>query len=217
MYTFCVSALCILILNSFVPSIGKAITYLNSSLLQYLPDNITTSSRITGELLLIFTAAILISAVKLHDRLSDILRIRNEFDIHYVLYPLVAASGATLSATQFNQVRLQRRRLMTSCFYAYASSTTPTIDRHTISQALTNWSWFWVSLEAISLFFTTAIVLMCYAAWMPAALLLMGCLMLLLFMRYFRLQSASYAERQVKQILHDETRRSQIADTFNAL
>lgn len=216
-YTGIVTLFCIIILRTYVPPIAQMSDWINS----IFPDEAATLLRISVSFAGVAVPAVLISlfahSIKLHDRLSDLLRIRHEFDVHYVLYPLAIASGACLSIAQFSKVRQMRKSLMGSTFYAYVSSTNPVIDSHTITQALTNWSWFWASLEAIVILSLTAIILALYGAYFPSTCILIVCTFLLLIMRFFRLQSAIYAESQVVQILRDETRRSLVAAEFNAL
>ncbi|WP_162943927.1 MULTISPECIES: hypothetical protein [unclassified Rhizobium] len=216
-YTWGVSIFCIVMLRQFVRPMTELSDYIDSVFPKEAADFLHLPISLIGVLALAILFALIAHAVKLHDRLSDLLRIRSEFDVNYVLYPLAIASGSTLSVAQFDKVRLSRKSLMGATFYAYVSSTKPVIDSHTITQALTNWSWFWICLEAITLLFATATILAVYGAWTPAALLLIACIVLLLLMRFFRLQSAAYAESQVAQVVRDETRRAAVAAEFNAL
>lgn len=216
-YTCGVALLCIFVLRQFVPPVAQLSAYIDSVFPKEVADVLPFPISLVGVFILAIATALVAHAIKLHDRLSDLLRIRDEFDVNYVLYPLAIASGASMSVAQFNKVRQLRKSLMGSSFYAYASSTSPVIDNHTIVQALTNWSWFWVCLEAIALLTVTAIILAIYGAWLPSAWLLIACTALLLLMRFFRLQSAKYAESQVEQVLRDGTRRAAVAAAFNAL
>jgi hypothetical protein len=204
-------------MTNCVPPITQLSAHIDSVLPKDFTDFIPFPVSFAGVFILSFMIAVTAHAIKLHDRISDTLRIRNEFDVNYVLYPLAIASGAKLSVAQFNNVRSRHKSLMGSTFYNYVSSTKPVIDSHTITQALTNWSWFWICLEMTTIFTTTAIILAIYGAWLPAALLLMACIVLLLSMRFFRLQSAMYAESQVEQVLRDSVRRDAVAAEFNAL
>ncbi|NTG74480.1 hypothetical protein G6M02_14230 [Agrobacterium rhizogenes] len=216
-YTGGVALFCIFMLKQFAPPVRQLSAYIDSVFPKEAANLLHLPNSLVGVFILAAAIAFIAHAIKLHDRLSDLLCIRNEFDVNYVLYPLAIASGANLSVAQFNRVRQQRKSLMGSTFYAYASSTTPAIDSHTITQALTNWSWFWVCLEAIVLLTVTAIFLAGFGAWTPAASLLIACMVLLLFMRFFRLQSAAYAEGQVEQVVRDDIRRAAVAAEFNAL
>lgn len=216
-YTFGGALLCIFTLRQFTPLVTQVTACIDSVFPKEAADVLPFPISLVSVFILAIATALVAHAIKLHDRLSNLLGIRNEFDVNYVLYPLAIASGANLSVAQFNKVRQLRKSLMGSTFYAYVSSTNPVIDSHTITQALTNWSWFWVCLEAIAFLTVTAIILAIYGAWPAAASLLIACMVLLLLMRFFRLQSATYAESQVEQVLRDSARRAAVAAEFNAL
>ncbi|WP_286300114.1 hypothetical protein [Aminobacter sp. SS-2016] len=216
-YTFGVAIVCIFTLSHFAPPIKKLIALIENLFPREAAEVLPFPASLLGVFTLAIGVGLIAHAIRLHDRLSDLFRIRKEFDVHYILYPLALASGATLSITRLHEVKQQRKRLMGSTFYAYVSSTKPEIDSHTVIQALTNWSWYWVCLEATTLLTLTALVLAIYGAWLASTCLLLGCTMLLLFMRFFRLQSADYAATEVEQVLRDDTRRAAVAAEFNAL
>lgn len=208
---------CLLVLRRYVSPIAEFSSYIDGIVPKEIAELVHIPGSVFGVAILAIIIAVVAYAIKLHDRLSDLLRLRAEFDVHYILYPLAIASGATLSSAQFSKIRQQRNSLMGAAFYQYASSTKPTIDTHTITQALTNWSWFWACLEAMTLLLISASVLAVYDAWKPAVTLCFISVLLMLAMRFFRLQSAGYAESQAEQILRDEDRRSAVAALFNAL
>ncbi|MBZ5618797.1 MAG: hypothetical protein LAQ69_08755 [Acidobacteriia bacterium] len=93
--------------------------------------------------------------IKLHDRLSDLFGIRRRFDVHCILLPMAAASGAALPLDQQETVRNRRKVLMTKLFYQYASSSPrkSVIEQHAITMALDQWSWYWILVEASLLLF----------------------------------------------------------------
>jgi hypothetical protein len=179
------------------------------------PSNRRTT--IIGAAIIAILFAIFANAIKLHDRLSDVLLIRYKFDVNCVLYPLAIVSGASVSVGQFLKLRQNRKLLMSKTFYNYVSSTRPVIDSHTITQALTNWSWFWACLEAISMFSLSALILVFNGAFQPAAWLFIVCATLLLFMQFFLAQAIIYAESQVTEVLQCDTRRAAVEAEFNAL
>ena len=75
---------------------------------------------------------------KLHDRLSDILHIRERFDISHILFPLALASGAACTVEQIWKIKRNRQDLMYKVFYKYASSSPgkSQIELHYITLAL---------------------------------------------------------------------------------
>jgi len=99
-------------------------------------------------------------SIRLHDRISDVFRIRLRFDVDYLLLPLARDSGANVGALSMAKLRKERGRLMAKTFYKYASSTDPVIDKHLIYQALDWWSWYWVLVEAVAVFLPTGVSLL---------------------------------------------------------
>jgi hypothetical protein len=169
--------------------------------------------------LVAFLIAFLSESIKLHDKVSDLLRIRSEFDTRWILIPMALLSSATLTSAQFEKLRAERGRLMDDVFYAYASGSAKRqmIDDHAITQALTAWSWYWLCVEAIAVVIPTAAILAFsgQSFWVESLLAIV--LSLMLMMRVFRADCAKYADSQVRQILNDISRRTAVAATFNAL
>jgi hypothetical protein len=172
-----------------------------------------------GTFFIAFAFACISESVKLHDKISDVLKIRHEFDVRWILIPMALLSGAILNTAQFERLKLERRRLMGDAFYAYASSTPgrQVIDPHTITQALTSWSWYWLCAEAIVVIIPTAAALAYAGHFQYATALLAIVLALMLVMRFFRIDCSRYADSQIQQILNDNGRRSAVATIFNAL
>jgi len=216
-YAFTVALFSIFMLREYVQPVTQLSRYIDDVFPQELAGAVPFPISLAGVFVLAVGIALIAHSFKLHILISSALRIRAEFDVNFVLYPLAIASGAKLTSAHLTKIENDKNRLMYSAFYAYVSSTEPKTDRHTITQALTNWSWHWVCLETTAILGVTAIVLAIYDAGGQAASLLIVCAVLLLFMRFFRLQSAEYARRQVEQILQDATRRTAVAAEFNAL
>lgn len=87
----------------------------------------------------------------LHDRVSDVFKIRSRFDRNHIIIPLAHSAGVTLDFDQLKRIEKSQDRLMRNVFYKYTSSTAERVlvDRHDIEQALESWSWFWVSVEGL--------------------------------------------------------------------
>lgn len=216
-YSAFVSLVSIFILRSNVPPIQSLSAYIDKIVPNDIAGVLPFPVSLAGVFVISILVGIVAHSIKLHDRLSDLFRIRKEFDVNFVLYPLAIASGAKISPAQLDRIKQNRSALMGSTFYAYVSSTKPVIDSHTITQSLTNWSWFWVLLEAQGILSVTAVLLAIYGAWFQTAMVLFACIFMLVPMRFFRLQSAKYAESQVQQVLRDTVRRADVAAEFNAV
>ena len=156
---------------------------------------------------------------QLHDRLSDRLRIRARFDFANILLPFIALTGVRLTTPKLNVLANQRVSLMNQLFYRYASSTleNPLVDKHDIQQALSAWSWFWISLEGSVIWLSLYIISCLYQDWgiasVFATILLISLFLGLLI--YPRLERR--ARSQVERIAQDPTAISDIGKILNAL
>ncbi|HYD48266.1 MAG TPA: toll/interleukin-1 receptor domain-containing protein [Terriglobales bacterium] len=86
--------------------------------------------------------------IKLHDRVSDILRLRYTIDTRWILIPLAEGVGVNPDPAQRDAIRENRRNLMYSVFYPYVSLPDSVIDRQRVRSALDNLGWLWVFIEA---------------------------------------------------------------------
>jgi hypothetical protein len=156
--------------------------------------------------------------IRLHDRISDVLRIRERFDVDEILLPLARGSEFPVGTLSMDQLRNSRRALMGRVFYRYASSTDAKIDKHLIYEALDWWSWYWVIVEALAVFIPTGIVLWLaepkWHAWIVLAVCIVAGLVCLPF---FRSHCARYAGAEVREILDDATRKAEVNSGFRAV
>lgn len=214
---FFVTLGCVSLLRWRIPAINEALANLD-----FATPTITSLFSISiplGTILLAFGGALLSESMKLHDKISDLFWIRREFDIRWILIPMALLSEAKVNSGKFEKIKSERKRLMGDVFYAYASSSAgkPVIDPHTIKQALTTWSWYWLCVEAIVALLITAAILAYAGDFLWATTGLGAILFLMLLMRFFWADCAKYADSQVQQILKTPARRRQIDRTFNAL
>src|SRR6516164_4527474 len=105
-------------------------------------------------------------AAQLHDRVSDLFKIRHRFDLGSILFPLALLVGTKFSAMQLNAVDANRNTLMHKVFYKYASSRAdkPLVDKHDIEHALAAWSWFWILVESMVLLVGSAFIAIYFGA-----------------------------------------------------
>ncbi|HXW71719.1 MAG TPA: hypothetical protein VEK34_09795 [Methylocella sp.] len=171
-----------------------------------------------GTFIIAAVSAVLSESIKLHDKISDALGIRAEFDARWILIPMVLLSGSTMERNRFDRIASDRKRLMNDVFYKYASSgRKAVIDKHLITQALTAWSWYWVCVESFVLLIPTAAVFMFFRDWGTASLALALMLALLVIMKVNRAEASKYAEAEVSAILADDCRRQAVKSVFDAL
>ena len=117
-YMFLVSILLITLVRNRIPSIEQILSPYNFQIpiASGLPIPL-------GTILPAFAISFITRIFKLHDRISDIFKIRQRFDTYIILYPMALASTAELSLPQVNKISIQRNELMSKVFYKYASST----------------------------------------------------------------------------------------------
>ncbi|HVB99064.1 MAG TPA: hypothetical protein VNJ12_06995 [Candidatus Dormibacteraeota bacterium] len=155
--------------------------------------------------------------VRLHDKISDRFAIRQNFDVFHILLPLAGTVGYALDLDRLEVLKKERRQLMNKTFYRYASSTEPKIQRHLITRALDNWSWYWILIEFLVIgTFAFFFLLLCgayhAAAWLGAALLLLTPLGI--FGGRFCVRAA---DAEVREILANADRCREIKAVFDAL
>jgi hypothetical protein len=172
-----------------------------------------------GTILPAFVVAALSRIFKLHDRLSDMLRIRQRFDVSEILFPMAIASGASLSGEQIRAIKKNREAMMYKVFYKYASSTKgkAVIDSHYITMALDQWSWYWIVLEQTFLACVLASTFWIAGRYSLAATFLAVALVAIAVLQGIRSLCSDYALQQVEQILGASQRKLEVAEAFRAL
>jgi hypothetical protein len=175
--------------------------------------------KILGYIVPGLVVSVLARMVKLHDRISDVLRIREQFDLYEIILPLARGAGVSVGKLTMDQLRRHRGKLMSQVFYRYASSTDPKIDKHAIYQALDWWSWYWVFVEMLAVLLPTGTLLLFFgsSSW-PGLLLLVACAaVILIILPFFRVRCSQHADYEVDLILTDQTRKQEIEQAFSAL
>jgi hypothetical protein len=152
--------------------------------------------------------------IKLHDRVSDLLRIRQTFDTRFILHPLATGSGVTLTNALKNIIAKKRHELMYAVFYPYASFRDPQIDRQLVQTAADMWGWYWVFLESLVLFIITTIILCLIGKYDHVVLCLAVMGAELLFLLYLSVACRKHAKPQVNAILADQQRAKAISREF---
>jgi hypothetical protein len=172
-----------------------------------------------GTILPAFAVAALARIFKLHDRLSDVFRIRQRFDVSEILLPMTIISGASLNGAQVRALRKNRVEMMYKVFYKYASSSEgkAVIDSHYITMALDQWCWYWIMLEQTFLAGVLAGTFWVTARYALAATFLTLILVAIGLLQIIRGSCSDYALQQVEQILGDTPRKLEVAEEFRAL
>lgn len=218
-YTFFASVIAITLLRSQSSAFDSWFNLVSQELLPQGADELTIGgvSIVGGTGLAALIIAFIFRALKFHDRLSDVFRIRQRFDVDSILLPMALASGTTLSVEKIEKVLNERKTLMPKVFYKYASSTDPQIDKHLITMALDQWSWYWVLAEISAIAVATSLLLSLFGSMNAAFWTLFSVLIFLCLMWGIKIYCARYALREVNEILSDEKRLAEVAEVFDAL
>ncbi|HJZ13337.1 MAG TPA: hypothetical protein VJ521_14370, partial [Acidobacteriota bacterium] len=118
--------------------------------------------------------ALIARVIKLHDKVSDIFRIREDFDVTEILIPLAGGVNVSVDVDRLTKFRQRRDQIMLQVFYKYASALKPEIDGQLVRTALDQWTWFWILLESVTIGFLAFLILLFLQAYVSAALLGLG-------------------------------------------
>jgi hypothetical protein len=155
---------------------------------------------------------------RLHARISDLLGIRECFDLEVIIGSMAQELSVELESTELERLRKARHEVMRKAFYPFVSPSNPQIDPQLILQALDAWSWFWIGLEAALIFTLTSFGLIASAQYMIGFETLIAALCFAHFgLPPLRAQCKRYATAQVRAILSDPVRASAVRAAFTEL
>jgi hypothetical protein len=161
--------------------------------------------------------AFIARVILLHDKISDMLRLRHRFDTRYILFPMAERVGFKLTAKFKKRLEPEREPAMYAVFYPFAGFKDPAIDAQLVRTALDRWGWFWAALEAAFLLFVTLLVLASIRQWYHLLLIGIGILLLVAFMKYQWSVCCEGARQQIEAILQDPSRMERVRSYFAKL
>lgn len=164
--------------------------------------------------------AILARIFKMHDRISDVFRIRYRFDVtSSILIPLAIGSCNHVYLDLIEKINRNRNDLMPKVFYKFASSTPgrAQIDEHLIIMALDMWSWYWIILEMVTVNIIVTVILVISGLTNWISFLFIITMLELCLIYIIKIRAERYAMAQVKEILSDSGRRAMVETEFDAL
>lgn len=163
--------------------------------------------------------AILARICKLHNLISTILRIRENFDVKHILLPMVKGVNIEIDSNVQNILKTNRYTLMRDVFYKYA----PDVDKAIINSqfvatALDQWSWFWSFVEPTVILLITAAIAYFIISW-QSSLVFLGILLLFILIATLIYPSCiKAAQIEVDDILNNNERKATVLGVFqNAL
>jgi cytochrome c oxidase subunit IV len=216
---FFVGTACAVVLRIHVDQIDSALGDLDLTVPLGIAEPFDLDNVPFGTLVFGVAAAFISHAFKLHDKLAALFGIRRNFDVKRILKPMADLSSVVLDDEKLQRMKSQRSRLMRDVFYRYASSSEgrQVIDPHIITQALTNWSWYWFCLEAVAFLILTSIALIGFGEWSVAIWLIVVISALIVAMKVFMRDSIENANSQVQEILSDPARKAEIKARLDAV
>ncbi len=171
-----------------------------------------------GYLLPALAIGIAAHVFRLHTRISDLLDIRECFDLDVIIAEFAARLGVDLSLVEKDRLRRARNSIMREAFYPYVSGSSPKIDPQLVQQALDAWSWFWIGILATFQFTLASLALIaCRAHTTGLQTLAATLLVAVVALPAIRNQCKRYAIAQVRAILSDPLRASAIRAVLQQL
>ena len=157
---------------------------------------------------------VLARAVRLHNWLAKLFRVRENFDLYRILVPLADAVGSTITVTELAS---SRDIAMKKTFYPYASFDEPKISKALVLSSIDAWCWYWILLELAFILAITSVVLMCTGSFEAACFTLLGFSSVTLFFPTLFRVCGRKAGYQIEEIVSDSDRAASIRREFNAL
>lgn len=159
--------------------------------------------------------SIICRIIKLHDRVSDIMDIRLNYDCYNILAPLVEGSGSSIRSLK--KIKENRTDLMGKTFYKYAGYISPVIDEHLINMALDSLCWYWIIVEGLVVTLTTFIICIFSSKLDIIRMLFLIIIILIIACLGLRNACRKRTSLEVNAILDDVTRKNEIKAVFDAL
>jgi hypothetical protein len=168
-----------------------------------------------GYLMPALAVGILTRIYRMHARISDLLGIRECFDVDVIIAELASQLGIDLTLISDEQLVRRRHAMMRKTFYRFVGGTQPAVDPQLIHQALDAWSWFWIGVEATVVYLVTALALIAGGAYEAGFLTICGTLFFAVAgLPAMREQCRRYAIAQVRVIVADPARAAAVRAVF---
>jgi len=146
---------------------------------------------------------------KIHDKISSLLGIRENYDKQIVAAKILEKCDMGKKVDELNTYEV--KAILSKAFYKYVSSTNPIIDQHYINLALNEWCWYWIALDTQVLFSATGVLFLIMKwSWLNLLLILAICAFLLVMMKLIKLQAEAYTEAEIRAIFSKKERADEI-------
>ncbi len=177
-----------------------------------------TAPTLGGCLLPALVVGIATRVFGLHERISDWLEIREDFDVGVIIAELADRAGVDLISVEQRELRRARHGLMREAFYPFVGGPQPAVDPHLIQQALDAWSWCWIGVVTTALFIVTGLALVACGVTVTG-LQVVGWTLIaaVICLPAVYGQCRRYAVAQVRAIVDDPARRDVVRAAFEEL
>ena len=204
-FTFLIALALVYWIATVVPGIQRKLDFPNLEAEIFWGMHVKFSYAITAALI-----ALIARVIRLHDKLSDLLRIRATFDLHRILIPLAGAVDYPVGLSLRDKLMINRKDAMQRLFYSYASFEEPKIPKALVLAAIESWTWYWILLEGSFLVSIAAIIFLISRHLDAASIALSICIVCFgLFATCFSVCGRK-ADFQISEIAIDENSRSEI-------
>jgi hypothetical protein len=170
--------------------------------------------------LYVLTAAAIALAAripKLHNKISDLLGIRQTFDVYRILIPLAGAVGIAVDRRFSDTLKATRKQALQRTFYRYASFEEPKISKALVLSAIDTWTWYWILSELLCLLCVAAGLLLVFRAFDAASLLLALLFILTLLFSTVHRVCGKNADYQIEELVSDPERVRELQEEFGRL
>ncbi len=155
---------------------------------------------------------------RIHGLIARWLGIRERFDIDIIIGELALRSGVDLKGVPEEDLAYHRHDIMRRGFYQFVGGSNPHIDEHLIYRALDLWSWFWIGVEAATVFVLASFVLLATGFYQTGVITLLSTLACTAVgLPVIRNECRRYAIAQVRAIVADPARTEQVRQAFSSV
>ena len=156
---------------------------------------------------------------KIHDRISDVLSIRKNYDINNIILPLANKVGIHTSASYTKKLVIKRSEVMNNIFYKYASSTKEScqIDQHLVIQAMSQLTALWISIEFIFWFSIVTLVLLITGYYRISIFLLTIDIFLIFISWILYILCKKYTKQEIDAIIDNDKIKDNIKNYLNEI
>lgn len=159
---------------------------------------------------------------RIHGHIAHWLGIRERFDIDVIISELARRVGIDIHDNNYNwpEERLIRHRheIMRRAFYPFVSGRDPQIDEQLVHRALDVWSWFWIGIEATSVFVVTGFILIATGVEQTSFTVVLAAMIFAsVGLPAIRGECRRYAIAQVRAIVSDPQRAEMVRRAFDGV